>query len=230
MACADRAHVRRVGSPGHDRLALPRRAAGRVPEQRGAGHLGRRRNLGCPASARGVDPGGDRTPVTTTALACGWSNPSAFIETFRRCFGATPRKFYNDTRPTPRASAESVFSGAGAAARSSRHPAFCCYQAGVGRRDRAGKDLGRKTRWARANPPPGNKFPRSFAKGCYARDLKLRLNCFALEAAAPANRRPQLWRRRQALARTSASARLILNDGYSITVSFHPPLSAGFSI
>jgi AraC-like DNA-binding protein len=39
--------------------------------------------------------------VTTTALACGWSNPSAFIETFRRCFGATPRKFYNDTRPAP---------------------------------------------------------------------------------------------------------------------------------
>ena len=32
----------------------------------------------------------DRTPVTTTALACGWSNPSAFIETFRRAFGATP--------------------------------------------------------------------------------------------------------------------------------------------
>jgi AraC-like DNA-binding protein len=37
----------------------------------------------------------DRTPVTTTALACGWSNPSAFIETFRRCFGATPRTFYS---------------------------------------------------------------------------------------------------------------------------------------
>jgi AraC-like DNA-binding protein len=43
----------------------------------------------------------DRTPVTTTALACGWSNPSAFIETFRRCFGATPRTFYTDTRPAP---------------------------------------------------------------------------------------------------------------------------------
>jgi AraC-like DNA-binding protein len=41
----------------------------------------------------------DRTPVTTTALACGWSNPSAFIETFRRCFGVTPRKFYTDARP-----------------------------------------------------------------------------------------------------------------------------------
>jgi AraC-like DNA-binding protein len=39
----------------------------------------------------------DRTPVTTTALACGWSNPSAFIETFRRSFGATPGKFYADT-------------------------------------------------------------------------------------------------------------------------------------
>jgi AraC-like DNA-binding protein len=35
--------------------------------------------------------------VTTTALACDWSNPSAFIETFRRAFGATPRKFYTDT-------------------------------------------------------------------------------------------------------------------------------------
>ena len=41
----------------------------------------------------------DRTPVTTTALACGWSNPSAFIETFRRAFGATPGKFYADARP-----------------------------------------------------------------------------------------------------------------------------------
>jgi AraC-like DNA-binding protein/mannose-6-phosphate isomerase-like protein (cupin superfamily) len=40
----------------------------------------------------------DRTPVTTTALACGWSNPSAFIETFRRAFGATPGKFYTDAR------------------------------------------------------------------------------------------------------------------------------------
>jgi AraC-like DNA-binding protein len=40
----------------------------------------------------------DRTPVTTTALACGWSNPSAFIETFRRAFGATPGQFYTDTR------------------------------------------------------------------------------------------------------------------------------------
>ena len=37
------------------------------------------------------------TPVTTTALACGWSNPSAFIETFRRSFGATPGKFYTGT-------------------------------------------------------------------------------------------------------------------------------------
>ena len=41
----------------------------------------------------------DRTPVTTTALACGWSNPSAFIEAFRRAFGATPGKFYTESRP-----------------------------------------------------------------------------------------------------------------------------------
>jgi AraC-like DNA-binding protein len=41
----------------------------------------------------------DRTPVTTTALACGWSNPSAFIDTFRRSFGTTPGKFYAGTRP-----------------------------------------------------------------------------------------------------------------------------------
>jgi AraC-like DNA-binding protein len=40
----------------------------------------------------------DGTPVTSTALACGWSNPSAFIETFRRAFGATPGKFYADAR------------------------------------------------------------------------------------------------------------------------------------
>jgi AraC-like DNA-binding protein len=39
----------------------------------------------------------DRTPVTTTALACGWSNPSSFIETFRRAFGVTPGKFYAGT-------------------------------------------------------------------------------------------------------------------------------------
>jgi AraC-like DNA-binding protein len=36
----------------------------------------------------------DGTPVTTTALACGWSNPSAFIEAFRNVFGTTPGKFY----------------------------------------------------------------------------------------------------------------------------------------
>ena len=41
----------------------------------------------------------DRTPVTSTALACGWSNPSAFIEAFRRAFGATPGKFYTESRP-----------------------------------------------------------------------------------------------------------------------------------
>jgi AraC-like DNA-binding protein len=34
------------------------------------------------------------TPVTSTALACGWLNPSAFIETFRHAFGSTPRKFF----------------------------------------------------------------------------------------------------------------------------------------
>jgi AraC-like DNA-binding protein len=38
----------------------------------------------------------DGTPVTTTALACGWSNPSAFIETFRRAFGITPGRFFAD--------------------------------------------------------------------------------------------------------------------------------------
>jgi AraC-like DNA-binding protein len=37
----------------------------------------------------------DGTPVTSTALVCGWSNPSAFIEAFRRAFGATPGKFYS---------------------------------------------------------------------------------------------------------------------------------------
>jgi AraC-like DNA-binding protein len=34
--------------------------------------------------------------VTSAALACGWSNPSAFIEAFRRAFGATPGRFYAD--------------------------------------------------------------------------------------------------------------------------------------
>jgi AraC-like DNA-binding protein len=38
----------------------------------------------------------DGTPVTTTALACGWSNPSAFIEAFRNAFGTTPGKFYGE--------------------------------------------------------------------------------------------------------------------------------------
>jgi AraC-like DNA-binding protein len=37
------------------------------------------------------------TPVTTTALACGWSNPSAFIEAFHGAFGATPGRFYAAT-------------------------------------------------------------------------------------------------------------------------------------
>ena len=44
----------------------------------------------------------DGTPVTTTALACGWSNPSAFIDTFRRAFGVTPGKFYTGS-PTMQA-------------------------------------------------------------------------------------------------------------------------------
>ena len=41
----------------------------------------------------------DGAPVTTTALACGWSNPSAFIESFRRAFGTTPGKFFTSTAP-----------------------------------------------------------------------------------------------------------------------------------
>lgn len=36
------------------------------------------------------------TSVTSTALGCGWSNPSAFIETFRHAFGSTPGKFFDD--------------------------------------------------------------------------------------------------------------------------------------
>jgi AraC-like DNA-binding protein len=32
--------------------------------------------------------------VTSTALACGWANPSAFIEAFRHAFGSTPGKFF----------------------------------------------------------------------------------------------------------------------------------------
>jgi transcriptional regulator GlxA family with amidase domain len=34
------------------------------------------------------------TSVTSTALACGWSNPSAFIEAFHRAFGSTPGRFF----------------------------------------------------------------------------------------------------------------------------------------
>ena len=34
------------------------------------------------------------TSVTSTSLACGWANPSAFIETFRHAFGSTPGKFF----------------------------------------------------------------------------------------------------------------------------------------
>jgi len=34
------------------------------------------------------------TSVTSTALACGWSNPSAFIEAFHHAFGSTPGRLF----------------------------------------------------------------------------------------------------------------------------------------
>jgi AraC-like DNA-binding protein len=34
------------------------------------------------------------TSVTSTALACGWSNPSAFIEAFHHAFGSTPGRMF----------------------------------------------------------------------------------------------------------------------------------------
>jgi AraC-like DNA-binding protein len=34
------------------------------------------------------------TSVTSTALTCGWSNPSAFIEAFQQAFGSTPGRFF----------------------------------------------------------------------------------------------------------------------------------------
>ena len=34
------------------------------------------------------------TSVTSTALACGWSNPSAFIDAFHHAFGSTPGRFF----------------------------------------------------------------------------------------------------------------------------------------
>jgi AraC-like DNA-binding protein len=34
------------------------------------------------------------TSVTGTALTCGWSNPSAFIEAFHHAFGGTPGRFF----------------------------------------------------------------------------------------------------------------------------------------
>jgi AraC-like DNA-binding protein len=34
------------------------------------------------------------TSVTSTALACGWSNPSAFIEAFRHAFGSPPGRLF----------------------------------------------------------------------------------------------------------------------------------------
>ena len=33
------------------------------------------------------------SPVTSTALACGYQNPSAFIEAFRQAFGSTPGRY-----------------------------------------------------------------------------------------------------------------------------------------
>lgn len=38
------------------------------------------------------------TPVTATATACGYANPSAFIEAFRHAFGTTPGRY---ARPAP---------------------------------------------------------------------------------------------------------------------------------
>ena len=38
------------------------------------------------------------TPVTSTALACGWSNPSPFIEAFHHAFGGTPGRFFTAGR------------------------------------------------------------------------------------------------------------------------------------
>jgi AraC-like DNA-binding protein len=37
---------------------------------------------------------GTGTSVTSTALACGWSTPSAFIEAFHHAFGSTPGRFF----------------------------------------------------------------------------------------------------------------------------------------
>ncbi|MEV6286798.1 helix-turn-helix transcriptional regulator [Kribbella sp. NPDC051770] len=37
-------------------------------------------------------------PVTTVALRCGWSTPSAFIDTFRRTFGHTPGRHLDRSR------------------------------------------------------------------------------------------------------------------------------------
>ncbi len=35
----------------------------------------------------------DNTPVTTTAVACGYDSPSAFVTMFRRALGTTPRRY-----------------------------------------------------------------------------------------------------------------------------------------
>ncbi|WP_433654524.1 AraC family transcriptional regulator [Nocardia sp. CA-128927] len=40
----------------------------------------------------------DGHPVTSTALACGWSNPTSFIEAFTAIVGQTPGRYQNDLR------------------------------------------------------------------------------------------------------------------------------------
>ncbi|WP_371480482.1 helix-turn-helix transcriptional regulator [Kitasatospora sp. NBC_00315] len=39
--------------------------------------------------------------VTTVSTACGYGNPSAFIEAFRHAFGTTPGRYRNGTGPAP---------------------------------------------------------------------------------------------------------------------------------
>ncbi|MFI6043902.1 AraC family transcriptional regulator [Nocardia sp. NPDC051321] len=40
----------------------------------------------------------DGRPVTSTALACGWSNPTSFIEAFTAIVGQTPGRYQSDLR------------------------------------------------------------------------------------------------------------------------------------
>ncbi|ONH22408.1 helix-turn-helix domain-containing protein [Pseudofrankia asymbiotica] len=40
-------------------------------------------------------------PVTVVALACGYSNPSAFTAAFRDAFGVTPARYARETQPQP---------------------------------------------------------------------------------------------------------------------------------